>query len=202
MRALTVVLAFAASLAAAPAGASILVFNVDLAGSNEFPPNASPGTGSGTVTIDNVAHTATYDFAFQDLVGTTTMAHVHAPTAVPFTGNIGVATELPSFTGFPLGVHAGSYNHTFDLTQASSWNPAFVTANGGTPAGAEAAFIDAAVQGRAYLNIHTTEVQAGEIRSFLAYVPEPQAWALMILGFGMTGALMRARRRSEVKISA
>ena len=44
-----------------------------------------------------------------------------------------VATGVPTFLGFPTGVTNGYYDHTFDLTLASSFNPAYVTANGGTP---------------------------------------------------------------------
>jgi hypothetical protein len=43
-----------------------------------------------------------------------------------------VATTLPTFAGFPLGVTSGTYINTLDLTLASSYNPAFVTANGGS----------------------------------------------------------------------
>ena len=32
----------------------------------------------------------------------------------------------------PLGVTAGSMNQTYDMTLASSYNPSYVTANGGT----------------------------------------------------------------------
>ena len=202
MRALTLALAIAASLSCGAASAATFVFNLDMSGTAESPPNASPGTGTGTVTIDNVAHTMTYDFVFADLIGTTIASHVHAPTAVPFTGNTTIATELPSFTGFPLGVHAGSYSHVFDTTDLDTWNPLFVTNNGGTALGAEAGFITASIAGKSYLNIHTTEFPAGEIRSFLAYVPEPGTWALMIAGFGMAGTMLRLRRRAEVKISA
>jgi hypothetical protein len=61
----------------------------------------------------------------------------------------------------------------FDMTQASTWNPAFITANGGTPAGAEAALVAGAAAGEAYLNIHSTNFGGGEIRGFLVAIPEP-----------------------------
>ena len=57
------------------------------------------------------------------------------------------------------------------MTDASSYNPAFVTANGGTVAGAEAALLAGLHAGTAYLNIHTSMVPAGEIRGFLVEVP-------------------------------
>jgi hypothetical protein len=54
------------------------------------------------------------------------------------------------------------------MTSAASYNPAFVTANGGTTAGAEAALLAGLEAGQAYLNIHTTMFPGGEIRGFLA----------------------------------
>src|SRR5688572_22844731 len=142
MRALALALAVAASAACAPAAATTYVFNALLNGANESPPNASPGFGFGTFVFDDDLHTMLIEVEFEDLIGVTTAAHVHAPTAVAGTGNIGVATELPLFTGFPTGVSAGTYSHTFDMTLASSYNPAFITNfGGGTTAGAEAALI-------------------------------------------------------------
>jgi hypothetical protein len=105
-----------------------------------------------------------------------------------------VATQLPSFINFPVGVTAGAYSNTFDLTNASSWNPAFVTANGGTTAGAEAALLAGSAAGESYLNIHTVAFPSGEIRGFLAPAPEPATWAMMILGFGLAGTTLRRRR--------
>lgn len=73
---------------------------------------------------------------------------------------------------------SGTYDHTFDLTLASSYNPAFITANGGSVAFAANAFIVALEDGKAYLNIHTSDFAGGEIRGFLAPVPEPTTIAL------------------------
>ena len=59
---------------------------------------------------------------------------------------------------------------TFDMTQASSYNPAFVTLNGSFGA-AEAALLAGLHAGTAYLNIHTSMFPGGEIRGFLGEIP-------------------------------
>ena len=110
------------------AKADVLQYDAFLSGPNESPPNASPGTGFAIVDYDNVAHTLLVDVSFSGLLGTTTASHIHAATAVPGTGTAGVATTTPYFTGFPLGVTSGSYSNVLDLTMASSYNPAYVTA--------------------------------------------------------------------------
>jgi hypothetical protein len=170
-------LAAALMLAAAlPASATILHYRTALNGPNESPPNASPGVGSAEITIDNVANTMRVQASFSGLLGTTNACHIHAPTAVALTGTAGVATLTPAFTGFPLGVTSGTMDHTFDLTLTASYNSPFVTANGGTAAGAEAALLAAISAGKSYFNIHTTVVPGGEIRGFLqAFDPTPTA---------------------------
>jgi len=177
-------LALAATLllaAAMPANAAILHYNCTLSGPAESPPNLSPGTGGAEVTIDNVANTMRVQCTFSGLLGTTSACHIHTPTAVAGTGTAGVATMTPAFTGFPLGVLSGSMDHTFDLTQTATYNGPFVTANGGTAAGAEAALLSGIAAGKAYFNVHTQSVPGGEIRGFLQpFDPTPTAkstWA-------------------------
>ena len=176
--------------------ASSITYSVVLSGPNESPSNASPGTGNALVTIDTSAHTLNIiSDVFSGLLGTTTASHIHCCTTVPGTGAAGVATQVPSFTGFPLGVTAGSYSRAFDLTLASSWNPAFVTASGGTVSQAEALLAAGAAAGEAYLNIHTNSFPGGEIRGFLVAVPEPGTFAFAVAG--LAGLLLALRRRTQ-----
>lgn len=157
-----------------------ITYRATLSGPAEDPPNDSPGTGSSLVTIDIDADELRVQFTFADLVAGTTAAHIHGPTAVPFEGTAGVITTTPFFPGFPLGVTSGSYDETFDLADPDSFNPDFITAQGGVAA-AEAALAAALAEGRAYLNIHSEEFPRGEIRGFLTPIPLP-AGLLLLLG--------------------
>ena len=138
------VLAFGACTTA---GAAPVTYTAVLDGPSEFPANASPGTGSAIVDIDAVAHTMRVQVAFSGLIGLTTASHIHAPTAVALTGTAGVATITPTFTGFPLGVTAGTYDNTYDTSLPTAWNPTYVTNNGGTPLSAETALFTAIAAG-------------------------------------------------------
>ena len=166
--------------AATTANAAVLSYIAFLDGPSESPPNASLGIGTAQVDIDNVTNMMHVQASFVGLTGNTTACHIHGPTAVAGTGTAGVATTTPSFPGFPLGVKSGLMDNTFDLTLATSYNPAFVTANGGTVAGAQAALMAAIAAGKAYFNIHSSSFGGGEIRGFLApFEPTPtstQSW--------------------------
>jgi hypothetical protein len=156
-------------------------YYVNLSGPNELPPNTSAGIGKALITISG--NFMRVQANFSGLTGNTTASHIHAPTATAGTGTAGVATTTPTFTGFPLGVKAGTYDHTFDMTLASSYNPAYVTANGGTPTSAFTALKTAVDAGKSYLNIHSTFAPGGEIRGFLVPCPTitvtiPDAFAL------------------------
>jgi hypothetical protein len=183
------------------AGAShALTYTASLSGPNESPPVASPGTGFAIVDFDVAAHTLRVNETFAGLLGNTTASHIHCCLATPATGNAGVATQVPTFAGFPLGVTAGTYQNTFDTLLPSTWNPAFITANGGTAAGAEAALAAGLAAGTTYINIHTNLFPAGEIRGFLTQstsgqAPEPGSIALVAIAFGAL-AISRRRRSS------
>jgi hypothetical protein len=147
----------------------------------EVPPTGSPATGSATVTLDPTANTLRVQVTFSGLTSATIMAHIHCCLASIFVPgvNVGVATTVPAFPGFPLGVTSGTYDHVLDLTSAASYNPAFVTLQGGTVAGAEAALIKGIQNGETYLNIHTTNFPGGEIRNFLVASPTPAQLSLL-----------------------
>jgi hypothetical protein len=152
---------------ATPAHAAPIVYTAPLSGAAESPPNNSPGTGSTRVTLDVAAHTLRIQVSFGDLLGPTTAAHIHACTATPGVGTAGVATQVPTFNDFPLGVTTGTYDRTFNTLDAATYNPSFVTANGGTPATAEARLAECLGAGRAYMNVHSSSFPGGEIRGFL-----------------------------------
>lgn len=177
----------------AVARADLIRFSTYLDGPSEAPPNASPGSGYAVVTFDTNAHTMRVQATFSGLIGNVTASHIHSATAIPGVGNAGVATQVPTFIGFPSGNTFGTYDHTFDMTLASSYRPGFLTANGGTPALAEAALLQGALDGKAYFNIHSTQFPGGEIRGFLA-IPEPTSLTIL-LGVGAIGVIARVRRR-------
>ena len=169
--------------------ADLITFTANLSGLNENPANASPGTGLATVVLDSTAHTLTVSATFSGLTSNTVAAHIHCCQTISGTDqNVGVATTVPAFPGFPLGMTSGNYSSVaflgvpFDLTQPLIYNPAFVTAQGGL-VNAENALI-AGLEGQTtYLNIHTVMFGGGEIRGPLT-VPGP------VVGAGLPGLIL------------
>ncbi len=164
-----------------------------LSGANENPATGSPGTGSATVTYDSTTHLLSVDVFFSGLEADSTAAHIHC--CILPNGNAAIATTVPSFTGFPLGVTSGTFMSTLDLTSAASFNPAFVTSSGGTVADAEAALATGLENGMAYLNLHTTTFPSGEIRAILEPVPEPASALLALTALVGFWLITRARAR-------
>ena len=190
-----VILAAILSLSAPAAYAVPIEFIAILSPANEIPPTASSGTGLAKVFLDPAAQTIQVNVTFSGLTSNDVAAHIHCCLPSPFFPmNVPVATTLPAFPGFPLGVTSGTYSSALlSLTDAGTYNPAFVTAAGGI-ANAEAMLVAGIENRETYLNIHTVMFGGGEIRGFLV-APEPGT--LLLLGAGlvaMSGIGWRRRR--------
>jgi CHRD domain/PEP-CTERM motif len=170
------------------------IYQATLTGPNEATPNSSLGIGSSTVTLDLDLITMQVEIDFSGLAGLTTAAFLHAPTVIPLTGTAAVMSPALSASGFPLGVTLGTYDHTFDLTDAPGYDPAFITAHGPLLSDALNALIFSFADGKVYLDIQSSAFPSGEIRGFFTETPEPASTALIGLG-GCAMAFVRRRER-------
>ena len=182
---------------AAPARAVTITYSATLA------PEVVGATGSGSATVvyDTVLNSLSVSATWTGLSSPTTVAHIHCCVAVAGTGTVGVAVTPATLPGFPVGLTGGTYTTVpvLDLTLASTYTGTFVTASGGTLAGAQAAIIAGMTGGTAYFNIHSTAFPSGEIRGFLSPVPEP-GLGLLLLSAAALLPLARRRRRTEARV--
>ena len=159
------------------AQAATFSFTTGLNAANEPGTVISPATGTATLTFDDVAKSVTVFEQWQGLTSAITVNHIHCCTAVPGVGNIPPVIDLA-----PGTATAGSYTATF----VAGATPNFTLAE-------FAPLLTGTQTGKAYVNLHTANNTGGEIRGFLAPVPEPETYALMALGLGVVGFWTRRR---------
>jgi CHRD domain len=115
-------------------------------GTNEVPPNASPGTGSGTVTLENFETTITVFMSFSGLTANAVAGHIHGPAPAGMNAPIIFNLSPPAST-------SGSITPTsFNITPA------------------QVADLKNSLN---YFNIHTTTFPGGEIRGQITTVVVP-----------------------------
>lgn len=117
---------------------------------------------------------------FTDLSSLANNSHIHGPTAANF-GNNGTA-DFTQTTGV-----------LFSLTRSGN------AVTGGTITSAPILLTTPQVtdlfNGKFYINIHTANNGAGEMRGFIVPVPEPSTYALAGLGVASLAALRMRRRK-------
>ncbi|HWL92400.1 MAG TPA: CHRD domain-containing protein [Phycisphaerae bacterium] len=82
----------AALWSAAPAAADLLHFSVSLSGGEQVPANGSPGTGSGSVSLDTVTNEFSWSFSYSGLVSNVSLVAFHGPALPGF--NAGIRINL------------------------------------------------------------------------------------------------------------
>jgi hypothetical protein len=143
----------------------ILVYQAFLSGANENPPNATTGTGYGTVTLNATMDQFVVDLTWQGLTGNASAGHIHGPAPI--------GTNAPVI--FPFAIVPGVSGHFTGTFAINATQLGWLT------------------DGLLYMNLHTASFPGGEIRGQLTPTPEPAS--LILLSTGLFGIARYTRRR-------
>jgi hypothetical protein len=178
-------------LAASNASAAILFFDLQgrggaglLPGNENHAINGTPGSGGeigAGITFNDVTNVLTINVGwgsgngFSNLTGNATVGHIHGLTAnggvASFTQNAGVRYGLDNLPGWNNNAVNGGFIGTVNINAVD---------------------VQALLDGRMYINVHSAANGAGEIRGNLVLVPTPGVAAMMGLG----GLALARRRRA------
>jgi hypothetical protein len=164
-RYLAVTFGMLCALTLAQSAAAQTTFDAFLTGTSEVPPNASPGTGFGTVLLNAAQNQITCDENWSGLTAPATASHIHGPAA-PGTN----APVLFPFSGVPAATSGSIPTQSFAITPAQ---------------------VSDLFAGLYYMNVHTSNFPGGEIRGQLIIVPEPST--ALLLGLGAGSILLKRR---------
>ena len=177
-------------LACAGLVATVSPLRADFVSTATLTPGADGATnshGSGMAMVDySVANNDfTYTLSWANLTGNATMAHIHygaigvsGPIVIPFFMSMMPATGTMSGTLTSADVMPDTSAGIFTIADVAR----------------------AILDGNAYVNIHTAQYPAGELRGQLAASPEPATTGLMLLALS-AGALALVRRRRAASVA-
>ncbi len=138
---------------APPAGPQPLVFNAVLSAANEQP-TAAASSGTGTARVVITGTSATYTVTVSGLTGAPRLSHIHAPADA--TTN---ASVIVNFDPSAVTTNSGTFSGSFSAAD--------IVGQGGNPPVSFDSLVTLIRNGRAYVNVHTVQFGAGEIRGQL-----------------------------------
>lgn len=162
-------------LALAPfSWAQLISFSAHLTGDQENPPNASMGEGWANATLDTSNNWFTFHEEWVGLSAGATASHIHGPAPA--------GMNAPVLIPFVLATHDtdGEADFLGFLTDLQ---------------------VDQLMGGLFYVNVHTANYPAGEIRGQLLATPVPEPSAYALVGMAMLGLLVVRRKFSTRKMS-
>jgi hypothetical protein len=156
-------------LASTTASAGTYVFTGIFSGGAEVVPNASPGTGNVTVTIDDVTNTVGVGIVYSGDMFAAIGAGLYCCNGP------GLASPpVQSFTTFPV-------------SKSANWQATYP--------GLPAPLISQLKLGGDYVNIRTDGFSNGEIRADLTLQQTPEPATFAMIGLGLTALSLIKRRK-------